>query len=122
MANSLEVRVPLLDHRLVEYVAGLPSTFKLRNGTSKWILRQVMADQLPAATLSKGKTGFSPSLSYWFNGALVEQARALLTPQRIEQRGFFQVQYVQSLFHRDNLLKLWTVFLFELWCMAYLDS
>jgi asparagine synthase (glutamine-hydrolysing) len=70
MAASLEVRCPLLDHRLVELAASIPSTFKLRDGQSKWVLRQAVEGRVPAAVLSRPKHGFDIPLRAWTRGSL----------------------------------------------------
>src|SRR5437868_7960018 len=71
MANSLEARSPLLDHRLVEFCAALPSSYKLKGRTSKWLLRQLMRDRLPPAILSRPKMGFGVPVGEWLRGELL---------------------------------------------------
>ena len=70
MANSLEVRSPILDHRMVELAAKLPTQYKIRDGHGKYLLRKVLQKRLPPNTLKKGKQGFSVPLRDWFRGSL----------------------------------------------------
>jgi asparagine synthase (glutamine-hydrolysing) len=121
MANSLEVRVPFLNHTLVEYVSGLPHSLKLRGLTTKYILRQVMRDRLPDAILQRGKKGFNMPVAKWLTGSLAPLVRDMLSKERLEREGFFNPAYVQQLVNehltgqRDHRKLLWTLLMFELW-------
>jgi asparagine synthase (glutamine-hydrolysing) len=84
MAVSLEVRVPFLDHEVVEYAMTIPPEWKLRGRTSKWILKQAYADMLPPSTLKRGKEGFSMPMKNWLRGPLQPLMRELLSPARLE--------------------------------------
>ena len=86
MANSLEVRAPLLDHRLVEYVATLPVSLKLRDGVTKYILRKLCARLLPASVLDKRKQGFAIPKAEWFKGELKDHAREILLDRKTLER------------------------------------
>src|SRR5262249_47296765 len=89
MANSLEARSPFLDHHLVEFVARLPSRFKLNGRTSKYILRQAVADLVPADNLSRPKRGFAVPIGRWFRRELREFAADHLLGRRAAERGLF---------------------------------
>src|SRR5438094_2195680 len=90
MANSLEVRAPLLDHTLLEYVATLPVSLKLRGTVSKYLLRQVAGRMLPASVLTKPKQGFAIPEGRWFRGSLRPFAEDVLLDRRSLGRGFFR--------------------------------
>jgi len=127
MAHSLEVRVPLLDHRLVEFAATLPLQARLRGGTTKYLFKRALRGLLPEAILDRPKRGFAIPLGRWFRGPLRGFARDLLLSSRSASAEVFERRALESLLEggdrRDDLgLKLWTVLSFELWCRAFLDG
>jgi asparagine synthase (glutamine-hydrolysing) len=97
MANSLEARSPLLDHRLVEFCAALPSSYKLHGRTSKWLLRQLMRDRLPPAILARPKMGFGVPVGEWLRGELRPLLEDTLLSTRSLQRGYFHPHAVRNL-------------------------
>ena len=126
MANSLEVRVPYLDHTFVEYAAGLPSLYKLNGFTTKYILKKAVNDTLPKEIVHRKKKGFGIPLSKWFNQNLKELLLSYLHEERIKKAGIFHYPYIQQLLHehfsniRDNRKQLWTLLVFEMWRENYL--
>ena len=90
MANSLEARSPFLDHRLVEFCAGLPSSMKLRGRTSKWLLRRLMHDRLPPPILTRSKMGFGVPVGEWLRTDLRPLLEDTLLSSRANQRGYFR--------------------------------
>jgi asparagine synthase (glutamine-hydrolysing) len=127
MAHSIESRVPLLDHPLVEYAMSLPLGLKIRNGERKVLLRRIASRLLPPAVLSKRKQGFGVPLAVWFRGDLREAFDDVLQSPKTRQRGYFNSREVDRLLmehlsgRRDHELRLWQLFMFELWHRAYLD-
>lgn len=121
MANSLETRVPLLDHRIVEFAWQLPLKLKLRNGKGKWILREVLYKSVPHEMIERPKKGFSIPLAQWLRGPLRSWAEALLDEHRLRREGYFNPQPVRKLWQehifdkRDNSLKLWSIMMFQAW-------
>jgi len=84
MAASIELRVPFLDFRLVEFAAGLPSTFKLHNGAGKYILKSIMTDKLPEAIIHRTKMGFPVPTKHWFHNELFQEVeRQLVDPTKL---------------------------------------
>lgn len=127
MAASLEARVPLLDHRIVEFALNLPPHLKLHRGQTKVILRQVMADRLPPQVLNKSKQGFSIPLKHWLCGPLRPLMLDLLSPDSIQNRGYFQLEPIGQ-WMREHLAgranhshRLWSLMVFELWQREFLD-
>jgi asparagine synthase (glutamine-hydrolysing) len=128
MAHSIEARVPLLDHKVIEFAARIPPELKLRGGTTKYIFKKALRGVLPDAIIDRPKRGFAIPLGRWFRGNLREFARDLLLSPRTKGRGIFNTSYLSRLVEihdsgRDNLgLHLWTLISFELWCRLYLDE
>ena len=87
MAASLELRSPLLDHRVAEWAWTLPFTMKVRGGVTKWILRQVLYRYVPPALVDRPKTGFGVPLDHWLRGPLRDWAEEALRPDRLEAAG-----------------------------------
>src|SRR6202158_1167419 len=127
MLNSLEVRVPILDHVFVEWVAGLPSEWKLRGNQQKYILRK-LAERVgvPREALYRQKQGFSLPLVHWMRNELKDMLMILLEPRTLE-RGYFQASGVRKLMD-DHLLRgktmtgrIWRLLMFELWHRNFLE-
>jgi asparagine synthase (glutamine-hydrolysing) len=127
MAHSIEARPPLLDHRLVELAATIPSRLRLRDGATKYIFKQAMRGILPDGIIDRPKHGFAVPLAAWFRGDLAGFVRDLLFSHSCRVRGLFNLGYVERLLRlhdggRDVDLQLWTLLSFELWCRRFLDQ
>ena len=119
-------RPPLLDHRLVEFAATIPARLRLRDGTTKYLLKQAMRGILPDDIIDRPKQGFAVPLARWFRGPLAGFARDVLLSDTCRHRGFLNTDYVERLLQlhqrgRDLDLQLWTTLSFELWCRRFLD-
>lgn len=128
MAVSLESRVPMLDHRLVEFAQTLPMNLKIRNGESKWILRQLLYRHVPRQMMDRPKMGFAVPIEYWLGGPLRSWAGDLLSPDRLAREGFFDVGKVTQMWSEHISGKrrwhshLWDILMFQSWLEAQRDQ
>lgn len=119
MAHSIEVRVPLLDHELVEWIAGLPVSLKRRDNEGKYLLKKSMESRLPNDILYRPKKGFAVPLAAWFRGPLRERVRGALNSEALRSTDVFDADALNRLFtehdkgRRDWSTQLWSVLMFE---------
>jgi asparagine synthase (glutamine-hydrolysing) len=124
MSVSLEAREPLLDHRLIEFVWSLPAALRRGDGTSKYLLRKVLARYLPAEMMNRPKRGFSIPLGAWLRGPLRDWAEDLLSPAGMmpaldaaRVRGRWQ-DYLSG--RNDNATGMWNVLMAQAWARRWL--
>jgi asparagine synthase (glutamine-hydrolysing) len=128
MAHSLEVREPLMDHPLVEWLATLPSSFKVRGQEGKWLLKKALEPRLPAEILYRPKMGFAVPLARWFRGPLRTRVRDALLGERLGDTGMFDRTYLQELLdhhqsgRRDYSSSLWTLVMFDAFLRNVADT
>jgi asparagine synthase (glutamine-hydrolysing) len=121
MAVGLEVRVPILDHRVVEAMWALPTDMKIRAGTSKWLLREILYRHVPRSLFDRPKQGFAVPVSRWLRGPLRDWAETLLAERRLAVEGYFHPPTVRRLWQDhlsgrfDRAGALWAVLMFQAW-------
>jgi asparagine synthase (glutamine-hydrolysing) len=127
MAASLEARVPLLDHKLIEFVTRIPARLKMQGLETKHIFKRAVRELVPAEILDRPKRGFGVPIQEWINEQLRDRIRETLTAPRTRQRGYVEPRYVDLLLdehrrkRRDHSAQLWALFMLELWHRAFYD-
>jgi len=128
MAHSLEVREPLMDHELVEWLATLPSHLKIQGQEAKYIFKKAMEPYLPQDVLYRPKMGFAVPLARWFRGPLKQRVRDAVLGNRLQATGWFDRVYLHHLVEshqsgaRDYSAPLWTLLMFEAFLRQVVDS
>jgi asparagine synthase (glutamine-hydrolysing) len=128
MAVSLEARVPILDHHVVEFAARVPVELKIREGKGKWLLRQVLYRYVPERIVERPKMGFSVPVGVWLRGPLRDWAESLLNEDRLRQEGFLEPQPVRRVWreHLEGDVNapecLWDVLMFQAWLETWKEQ
>ena len=128
MLNSIEVRVPFLDHKFVEFTTKIPPSFKLKNLKTKYILKKAMEGLIPKDNIYRSKQGFSIPMKNWMKGELQSTMEDLISKENVNKRGYFDWYHVNKLIEQhirdesDNWNILWRLMSFEIWHRNYLDS
>lgn len=126
MANSVELRVPLLDHRVLEFAASLPPSFKLKGFTTKHILKKALSQRIPKEIRNRKKTGFPVPYESWLRNELKDIVWAVLTDRRTVERGYFRKDAVEGLLQANSngtnySKEIFSLLSFELWQRTFLE-
>src|SRR5207247_9210700 len=127
IATSMELRVPLLDHEMVELAARIPAGLKLKGLTGKHILKRAAEAWLPREIIQRKKAGFSAPVRAWLVRDLPDMVEDLLSESNIRSRGYFEYGFVRKLIddnlsgREDNSLKVFQLLTLELWHQAFID-
>jgi len=128
MANSLEARVPFLDHEFMEFVAGIPSRLKLKGSITKFILKETFSDFLPEAVTKRKKMGFGVPISRWIRNELKNYVYEVLLDRKTLNRGYFKKEGIERLLKEhialryDHSAKIWALLFLELWFRIFMDQ
>ena len=120
MGVGLEVRIPLLDHRIVDFAWKIPLSMKIRSHNRKWILRQVLYKYVPKELIEKPKKGFTMPTKHWLRGPLRDWAEDLLDERRLKEEGYLNPGPVRSMWSnhlsgKSSLGNIWNILMFQLW-------
>jgi asparagine synthase (glutamine-hydrolysing) len=126
MANSVELRVPLLDHRVLEFAASLPPSFKLKGFSTKYILKKTLSQRIPRAILDRKKTGFPVPYESWLRNDLKDLVRDVLTDRKTINRGYFRKDAIERLLQANSnganySKEIFSLLSLELWQRAFLE-
>jgi len=127
-AVAVEVRVPYLDHLLIESIARIPGSYKVRNGKRKYILKKVAERYLPQKIVWRKKAGFGAPIGAWLKGQLKEMMLDLLSEETVKRRGYFNYSFISKLIldhlnNREyNANQLWQLMMLELWHQIFIDG
>jgi asparagine synthase (glutamine-hydrolysing) len=128
MANSLEARVPFLDHKFMELVAGIPSQLKLKGTKTKFILKTAFKDLLPATILKRKKMGFGVPVTRWFRNELKSYVHEILLDRKTLSRGYFKREGIERLLsdhiglRYDHSTRIWALLFLEIWFRIFIDG
>lgn len=128
MRYGLEGREPLLDHRLIEYVANLPNDFKINNGIKKYILKDIIHDYVPKELMERPKMGFAAPVEYWLRNNLKEELDYYLSEDYINKQRIFSYQSVcklkEEFYSRKNnyITKIWYILVFQMWYEKWIEN
>jgi len=121
MSASLESRAPFLNHQVVEFASNLPLSMKIRDGQTKWLLRQVLYQYIPKYLIERPKMGFSVPIDTWLKGPLREWAENLLAEDRLRKEGFFYPEPIREKWEKhlqgqhNWQYPLWAILMFQAW-------
>jgi asparagine synthase (glutamine-hydrolysing) len=128
MANSLEVRSPFLDHKLMEYVATIPEQSKLRGMTNKYILKKAFMNKIPREIIKRKKRGFGVPIGKWFKNELKDFAYDILLNREGITNECFQLKEIEELLHQhssgkfDHGYRIWSLLILELWYREFIKN
>lgn len=128
MAASLEARVPMLDHRVVEFSGRVPGHYKLQGNSTKYILKEAIRELIPNQIIDRGKEGFSIPIKTWLKAELNPLMEDMLSPDRIKREGLFESSHIEKLksehmaSKENHSHRLWALMVFHIWKDIYLDS
>ena len=128
MANGLEIRVPLLDHRILEYTAGLPIDLKYKNGVAKYLLKKLLQKYLPNDLFERPKMGFGAPIDLWLRHGLKELLLDYLSSDRLRKEGLFNLSFVEKRIKEhlsgkvNHQYRLWSLLMWEMWRERWLNS
>jgi asparagine synthase (glutamine-hydrolysing) len=120
MANSLETRIPFLDHNVVEFAWSLPFDYKINRGVGKWSLRSIIYKYVSKEMIERPKAGFAVPIDQWIRRPLKDWAESYLNASKLAKQGFLNVDIVRSLWQENILRKnnqqvLWNILMFQVW-------
>tara|TARA_B100001057_G_C22871773_1_gene959340 strand:- start:16750 stop:18594 length:1845 start_codon:yes stop_codon:yes gene_type:complete len=127
MANSFEVRFPLIDHHIVEFMTGVDSKLRIKNNNKKYLLKKLLKNKLPDQIINKPKLGFNPPMGQWLKTDLKNLINEYLSQETVQRRGLFNYKFIEDILkenfkgRRDRSLHIWSLIVLEEWFRQYYD-
>ena len=127
MANSFEVRFPLIDHKIIEFMTGIDTMYRIKDGQTKYLMKKILKGKIPDNIINKPKLGLNPPMGLWLKKDLKRFINDYLSKESIEKRGLFNYEYIQRIIYehetnkRDRSLYIWALIVLEEWFRQYID-
>ncbi|MEV9528521.1 asparagine synthase (glutamine-hydrolyzing) [Aliarcobacter butzleri] len=127
MANSFEVRFPLIDHKIVEFMTSIDSKWKIKDGQTKYLMKKLLDGKIPDSIINKKKLGLNPPIGIWLKNDLKALISDYLSKEIIEKRGLFNYEFVNKMIYefnnniKDRSLNIWALIVLEEWFRQYID-
>ena len=127
MANSFEVRFPLIDHKIVEFMTSIDTKYRIKNGKTKYLMKKILEGKIPDNIINKPKLGLNPPMGIWLKKDLKNFIDDYLSKESVEKRGLFNYNYIQKIVYehntnkRDRSLYIWALIVLEEWFRRYID-
>jgi len=127
MANSFEVRFPLIDHKVIEFMTSIDSKWRIKDGQTKYLMKKILEGKIPDNIINKPKLGLNPPMGLWLKKDLKVFIDEYLSKERIEKRGLFNYEYINQIIYehetdkRDRSLYIWALIVLEEWFIQYID-
>ncbi len=127
MANSFEVRFPLIDHKVIEFMIGVDTKYRIKDGQTKYLMKKILERKIPDNIINKPKLGLNPPMGLWLKKDLKKFIDDYLSKKSVEKRGLFNYEYIKQIVFehetnkRDRSLYIWALIVLEEWFRQYID-
>ena len=128
MANAFEVRFPLIDHKIIEFIMSIKSEYRIKNGETKYLIKKLLKNKIPDRILNKKKLGLNPPMGIWLKNDLKGLIGEYLSRESVEKRGLFHYKNVKKIIDdfqsnkKDTSLNIWSLIVLEEWFRQYIDK
>jgi len=127
MANSFEVRFPLIDHKIIEFMTSIDTKYRIKDGQTKYLMKKILKGKIPDIIINKPKLGLNPPMGLWLKKDLKVFIDDYLSKENVDKRGLFNYDYIQQIIYehntnkRDRSLYIWALIVLEEWFRQYMD-
>jgi len=127
MANSFEVRFPLIDHKIIEFMTTIDTKYRIKDGKTKYLMKRILQGKIPESIINKPKLGLNPPMGIWLKKDLKNFINDYLSKESVEKRGLFNYEYIKQIVYeheankRDRSLYIWALIVLEEWFRQYID-